>query len=253
MSFFYNGKECKGVYMNGLACPMYANGVKIWPTSKLFDGIDFIYFANNYQTNVGILNSVQNTEFGTYGLYNSSYNLTKNGTGADCYLSHPNSSSYHLRMSMTTTQLTNFKAINKPYTFYMRVYSTSGIGGVFSWRTESGSTYNYMIRTNDNKIQLHTTSGLDSLNLVDGNVIKIEIFSNTATITDLDSKLTDTKNIGTTRSMGNMMLTILAGAASQESTEYNLAKLYGLAGVQRRTTEEEDELMRQMLHSQSVN
>lgn len=41
--FAYNGKECKGIYFNGQPCPMYANGVKIWPTNLKFmlDGVEF--------------------------------------------------------------------------------------------------------------------------------------------------------------------------------------------------------------------
>lgn len=37
--FAYNGKECEGVYYNGQPCPMYANGMKIWPTTQIYDGL----------------------------------------------------------------------------------------------------------------------------------------------------------------------------------------------------------------------
>lgn len=36
--FFYNGKQCNGVYVNGKACPMYVNGIKIWPIDSQQSG-----------------------------------------------------------------------------------------------------------------------------------------------------------------------------------------------------------------------
>ena len=229
----------------------FVSNIKSAPKPVLIpEGTDFIYFANDYQQGIGIPNRVTDSDMGTYEIYNGN-DLIVNDPGHDCYLRQPAiSQSYRLQIELTGERLTAMKALDgKSYTYYCRVYNTNGTGGIFCWRNGPyGDGYVYMMRSNGNSFQFHTSSGIDTLPLYDGNVIKIYVNSDTAVIKDLDTGDERTLNITTNRTMNPRMTTFWAGY----STEAYLAKMYGLAGIHRETTADEDERFRNILHTQEI-
>lgn len=219
-----------------------------WEPGDIPLGTDFIYFAKDYQVGVGIPNIITDSDMKTFTQFSTSNPLELRGTGSDIYLTNLNNRTTDTRLQQTVTaeRLEAMKGLNNAYIWYFRAYNTRGCGGLASFRNNGG--YNYMIRTNNNKVQIHMSSGSDTITMIDGNVIKIKFLYDKCYVTDLDTGISQTLNIGTTRDMGTNMTTFNAGYSSENS----LDKLYGMAGIHRETTAEEDEFFRQALHKQSI-
>lgn len=214
------------------------------------EGTQFVYLAKNYIDDVGIPNSVQSS-WGTYGIRNNN-NFNVNGSGSECFISMPYwSNDFSLEMRIDNEQLEMIKGVNgNVATFYFRAYDNGAhpvCGGLMSTRSEGG--YEYMIRCEQGKLQIHGGSGENTIPMVDGNVIKVEIDGGNVIVKDLDNDETYNASLDVSyRDMGYVMTTFNAGY----DDEFYLDKLYGMAFINRRTTNEEDETFRNILHNESV-
>lgn len=210
--------------------------------------MDFIYLANNYDGSK-IPNVITNSDMGPYL---KSGTINKNGSGSSCYLSSNKSNSDDLYINLTTARLNAMKAATGTYTFFFRVISTtSGLGGIFSWRN-GDNNYVYMIRSNGNQFQIHFASGTDlgatNFSLATDNVYKVSVSGNNYLAKNLTSGYTWTTTNSTAKAMGTRMHTFYAGA----SGENKLDRFYACAGIARATTDAEDELIKEYLMSQGV-
>jgi len=218
------------------------------PTPAFPSDMDFIYLANNFD-GTKIPNIVPNSTFGDYLQQGT---LVKNGSGSSCYLSkYSSSSNDSLYKELTTTELTNIKAIDNTYTFFIRMMQdvSNGVGGIMSCRATGG--YIYMIRCNNQQLQIHTEGGYNlgsNFSLAVDRVYKVQISGSTFYAKNLDTNADYTLNYSTNRSMGTIMTTFDAGY----SGEISLDKFYAFAGIPRATTAEEDEQIKNYLLSQGV-
>lgn len=215
---------------------------------NILSQLDFLYQAKDL-TSTGIPNKATNS---TYGEYRKAGTLTSNGTGAACYLTNGNSDNNYLYIDLTTDQLNAMKATNSTYTFFCRVMQTSnGMGGVFSWRkNNNGSAYIYMIRAYNQQLQLHTTQGYDcgsNFSLATDRVYKIVINGSSFIAYNLDNNTTYSLNYSTNRNMGTKMTSFFAG-----DSESDLSRFYAVAGISRATTNEEDNVIKNILMNQSA-
>ena len=223
----------------------YYGSSKIYST---LPNMDFIYQAKDL-TSTGIPNKAANS---TYGEYKKAGTLTSNGSGASCYLTNGSSDSNYLYIDLTNAQLNAMKATNSTYTFFCRVMQTSnGMGGVFSWRkNNNGSAYIYMIRANNQQLQIHTSTGNNcgsNFSLATDRVYKIVVNGSSFIAYNLDNNTTYSLNYSTTRNMGTKMTSFFAG-----DTESALSRFYAVAGVARATTANEDAIIKQVLMNQSA-
>lgn len=208
--------------------------------------MDFIYLAKDFD-GTKITNKAINSTFGDY-LANGT--LTINGSGSTCYLSNALNYSNYLYKELTSDELNKIKAIDTTYTWFIRVYNeSSGIGGIFSTRMNGG--YIYMIRSNSTQLQIHTAGGHDCgsdflLNV--DRVYKVTIQGSSFQAKNLDTNAVYNLNDSTTRNMGTKMTTFNAGF----SGESKLDRFYGMAGIARATTAEEDETIKTVLMNQSL-
>lgn len=218
------------------------------PTPSFPSDMDFVYLANNFD-GAKIPNIVPNSTFGDYLQYGT---LVKNGSGSSCYLTKSSSSSNdYLYKELTTTELNNIKAVNNTYTFFIRMMQdvTSGVGGIMSCRLNGG--YIYMIRCNNQQIQIHTSGGTNlgsDFSLAVDRVYKVQISGSTFYAKNLDTNVDYTLTNSSSRFMGTTMTTFSAGY----SGELSLDKFYAFAGIPRATTTEEDEQIKNYLLSQGV-
>lgn len=208
--------------------------------------MDFIYLAKDFD-GTKITNKAINSTFGDY-LANGT--LTINGSGSTCYLSNDLSDSNYLYKNLTSDELNKIKAVVNTYTWFIRVYNESnGVGGIFSTRMNGG--YRYMIRSNSTQLQIHTAGGRncgsDFLLNVD-RVYKVTIQGSSFQAKNLDTNAVYNLNDSTTRDMGNKMTTFNAGFPG----ESKLDRFYGMAGIARATTAEEDETIKTVLMNQSL-
>ncbi len=212
--------------------------------------MDFIYLAKNFD-GTKVINKVPNSTFGDYLQYGT---LTVNGEGASCYLSNGLSDSNYLYKNLTSTELDNIQAINSTYTFFIRVMSSNGTGGIMSTRAYgviSGDHYVYMIRSYNNQLQIHTTGGnnLGSNFLLDTDrVYKVVINGSSFYAKNLETNADTTITFSTQRNMSTYMTTFWAGFTG----EAKLDRFYGMAGIPRATTTEEDSIIKDILMNQSI-
>ena len=209
--------------------------------------LDFLYQAKDFD-GTKIPNKAINPVFGDYLQAGT---LTKNGSGSECYLSNANSQNNYLYVDLTSAQVTAIKALaGTTYTWFIRVANTSGYGGIMSTRN-GDSNFIYMIRSNGSQLQVHNSAGRDlgsNFSLVSGNVFKVRISGGNYYAKNLTngSEWSITDNY--TKAMGTRMKTFYAGSGS----EAYLASFYGMAGIPRDTTSEEDEIMKNCLLSQRI-
>lgn len=211
--------------------------------------MDFVYFAKDL-TDTSIPNSAINS---TFGDYMKSGTLTVNGSGANTYLQNSNKANNYLYKDLTANQLTAMQAINSTYTYFIRCKQEGGdhgVGGILSWRYYNNNSMNYMIRTYQQQLDLHTTTyhkaGSDFVMTVD-RVYKVVVSGSTFKAYNLDNNAEYSVAYNTTRNMGNKMTTFWAG-----NNEYNLTCFYAIAGIARATTSTEDANIKAALMSQSI-
>lgn len=229
-----------------------------FPTPPVLDILHFIYCANDFD-GTKIPNKATNSDVGDYLMYGS---LDKNGTGGDCYIS-PSSYGAYLYVGLTEAQRDLMRANDSTYTFFVRVQNSSSLGGILSWRSMKGSygpgnNYNYMIRANSGKLQIHFNGGNDLGNnftlesdavfkiVVNGQNFYAKNFKNNAEWTGIDSQQ---------KGMDTYMFSIAANCSNPgeiTGSEYNLGKFFGVAGIARATTDEEDEAIKTYLMTQGV-
>lgn len=237
----YNGSILK--VNNGASTLNYSKALLI-PND-----MDFVYFAKDL-TDTSIPNSAVNS---TFGDYMKSGTLIVNGTDANTYLQNANNGSNFLYKDLTNEQLDTMKAINSTYTYFIRCKQEGGdrgVGGILSWRYNNTNSYNYMVRADNQQLQLHTTTdyrcGSDFVLTVD-RVYKVVISGSTFKAYNLDNNAEYSVSYNTTRNMSNKMTTFYAG-----NNEYNLTSFFALAGIARATTSEEDVNIKVALMSQSI-
>lgn len=208
------------------------------------EDMDFIYQAKDFD-GTKIPNKAINSTFGDYLQYGS---LTLNGSGATCYLSNNHSDSNYLYKILTNDELTKIKAIDTAYTWFIRVAATSGTGGIMSTRESGG--YIYMIRNNNNLLEIHTGSGhaINGFTLTQEYVYKVVINGSTFYAKNLVTGDEYSFTYSTNRDMGKEMRTFNAGFTG----ESNLDAFYAMAGIARETTDAEDEMIKNILLQQSV-
>lgn len=220
------------------------------PTPTVLDEMQFIYLANNFD-GTSIPNSTGNANT-DMGEYLAAGTLTKNGSGSNCYLTNNVNYNNYLYTTITSEQLDKMKAANSSYTFFMRVMqdTSSRTGGIISWRWIGGG-YIYMLRSVSKRLQIHTSSGQtlgSDFSLATDNVYKVEVNGSTFTAKNLTTDAIATVSYSTNRSMGTTMTTFNAGY----SGEGYLDKFFGIAGIDRATTAEEDTLIKNHLMSQGA-
>jgi len=230
----------KLIRINGSLCECRVSSAPSVPSD-----MDFIYLANDFDGT-----QIPNRATGTnaFGPYLQMGSLTKNGSGSDCYLSNGLSSSNYLYYDLTTAQRDAMYGNNdNTYTFFIRAYNrTSGTGGLFSWRANGG--YQYMICSNGQYLQLHTSSGSNSnFSLDSDQVYKVFVNGSLLEAVKLSTGSTYAVSI-TTKSMGTRMTSFWAGYGS----EVYLDRIYALAGIARATTAEEDAVIKDVLMNQSL-
>jgi hypothetical protein len=183
------------------------------------------------------------------GTYLVQGTLTKNGTGGECYLSNGNSASNFLYIDLTAARLNAMEALSSYYTFFVRAYQpTSGTGALFSWRYLNDNAYVYMIRCSNNMLQIHNTTGVNTLLLSPSKVFKVTVNGSNAVVSDMEGT-TQTASVSSSRNMGTRMTSFNAiGPIS--TTEAVLDRLYGVAGIARQTTAYEDSVIRDLLLTQ---
>ena len=241
MSISFGNINATGVYHgSNQARRVYYGSTKVWPSIP--SDMDFVYLANDFDS-VGIPNRAITSDMGNYLV---SGTITKNGSGANCYLSNGNSYLNYLYIDLTTARLDAMKALSSYYTFFVRAYqTTSGLGALFCWRILDSNAYVYMIRDNNGKLQIHSTSGIDTLQLSESKVFKITINGATSIVSDMEGT-TQTVSLGSSRNMASRMTSFFAGVGS----EGVLDRLYGIAGIARQTTQYEDNVIRDLLLTQ---
>ena len=244
MSISFGSNNATGIYYGSTSAKrVYYGSTKVWPTIP--SDMDFVYLANDF-TSGGIPNKASNSDMGNYLVQGT---ITKNGSGKDCYLSNGNSASNFLYINLTTARLTAMKALSSYYTFFVRAYQpTSGTGALFSWRYLDDNAYVYMIRCNSNKVQIHNTTGVNTLTMSTSKVFKITVNGSNAVVSDMEGT-TQTASVSSSRNMGTRMTSFNAHGPSA-TTEAVLDRLYGVAGIARQTTAYEDTVIRDLLLTQ---
>lgn len=241
MSISFGSDNAIGIYHGSTpAKRVYCGSTKVWPTIP--SDMDFVYVANDF-TSGGIPNKAANSDMGNYLV---SGTITKNGSGKDCYLSNANSDSNYLYINLTANRLNAMKALNSYYTFFVRVHqSSSGLGGLFCWRILDSNAYVYMIRCHDGKLQIHNTTGVDTLSLSASKVFKVTVHGSNAVVSDMEGT-TQTASVSSSRNMQTRMTSFYAGSVGESI----LNRLYGVAGIARQTTSYEDTVIRDLLLTQ---
>ena len=239
----------KLIRINGGLCEYHEPPPPSYPSD-----MDFIYLANNFDGS-----QIPNMATGTnaFGPYLTEGTIDKNGSGADCYLSNGFDANNRLYYNLTDAQLNKMKPTNDgdTYTFFIRAYQNTSryTSGILSWR-DSG--YIYMIRCYNGQLQLHTNSG-NSLGsdflLTSDKVYKVIATKNNGTCSISAKNLNTGVVSGSytySPTMNNKMVSFTGYATSSGESETDA--IYGLAGIPRATTEEEDTVIKNILLNQSV-
>ena len=222
------------------------------PPAILSD-MDFIYLANDFDGN-----QIPNKATGTnaFGPYLEEGTITKNGSGSNCYLSNGFRDN-RLYYNLTNDQLNKMKPTNNgdTYTFFIRAYqSTSGsTSGILSWR-DTG--YIYMIRCVSGQLQLHTSTGntLGSNFLLTSDKVYKVIATKSNDTCSISAKNLNTGYVSSSYTysptMNNKMVSFTGYTTG--IVESCTDAIYALAGIPRATTEEEDEIIKTVLMTQSL-
>lgn len=212
--------------------------------------MDFIYQAKDFD-GTKIPNKAPNSIFGDYLKYGT---LTLHGSGSSAYLTNGFSDYNYLYKDLSSSELDKFKAINTTYTYFVRVVQeTNDVGGVISFRNNTGTLYIYMLRTNNKQLQIHTDAGYDcgsDFSLTTDRVYKVIVNGSSFKAINLDNNAEYSLTYSTNRGMGNQMLSFTAYKGSH--SEANLSRFYAIAGIPRATTAIEDSLIKQALMNQSA-
>lgn len=218
--------------------------------SVLPSDMDFIYQAKDFDGSK-ITNKASNSTIGDYLQMGT---LVLHSTGADAYLTNDLSSNNYLYVDLTTAQLNAMKATSSTYTYFMRVMqTTNGLGAIVSFRMLSNNSYIYMIRANNQQLQLHTTTGYDcgsNFLLTTDRVYKVVINGSSFKAYNLDTAAEYSLSYSTTRRMSTRMTSFNGYAAGND--EGTLDRFYALAGIARATTAEEDANIKAVLMNQSA-
>lgn len=252
MSIKFGSTSVKDLYLGPTKLKeVYFGSTKVYSALSIPHDMDFIYQAKDLDGSK-IPNKVPNSTFGDYLV---SGTLTSDGSGANTYLVNMNHGNNFLYKDLTTDQLNKMKAINTTYTYFIRcvqLTSDKGIGGILSWRYNSGlnNTYIYMIRAYQQQLQIHTDTGNQcgsNFLLTTDRIYKVIVSGSSFMAYNLDNNAEYSLTYSTNRSMGSQMRTFWAG-----TDEYNLTKFYALAGIPRATTASEDAIIKQVLMNQSA-
>ena len=214
--------------------------------------MDFVYLANNFD-GTKVVNVATNTTFGDYLQEGT---ITKNGSGADCYLSNGFGNN-RLYINLTNDQLMKMYPNNDgdSYTFFLRAYQDTyrGTSGIITWRV---SGYIYMIRCQSGQLQIHTSSGNNlgsNFRLTSDKVYKV-IASYSGGIHSIYAVnlMTDAVSDSYTYSPNmNTKMSSLTGYSSSGG-ESQTDAIYGIAGIPRLTTPEEDQAIKDVLMNQNL-
>lgn len=214
----------------------------------------FLYLANNYD-GTKIPNSASNSTIGDFLRYESG-TLTKFGSGANCYIDNGNNRYNYLYTIFSEDDLNLMKAVNNTYTYYIRyVVTNGGTGGLICWRdgssTGGSDGYRYMFRCESTRIQYHTSSGYNTnLSLTQDTVYKAVINGDYCYIEDLND---NSKNYSLTQSFSRTMNRKMTAFWAGYSSEYvSNMHFYGIAGIPRLTTPEEDQAIKDVLMNQNL-
>lgn len=232
--------------------PLNTIGEPTPPGPSVPSDMDFIYLANNFD-GTKIVNKATNSTFGDYLQEGT---ITKNGSGADCYLSNGFGNN-RLYINLTQEQLYKMYPNNTgdTYTFFLRAYQNTsrGTSGIITWR-DSG--YIYMIRCSNGQLQLHTSIGYNLGNnflLTSDKVYKV-IATNSGGTHYISAVNLMTGAISGSHSYNpnmNLKMSSFTGYNSGYD-ESNTDAIYGIAGIPRATTAEEDSVIKDVLMNQSV-
>lgn len=220
--------------------------------SPLPSDMDFIYLANNFD-GTKIVNKATNSTFGDYLQEGT---ITKNGSGADCYLSNGFGDN-RLYINLTQEQLYKMYPNNDgdTYTFFLRAYQDTSryTSGIITWR-DTG--YIYMIRCSNGQLQLHTDSGYNLGNnflLTSDKVYKV-IATNSGGTHSIYAVNLMTGDVSESFTYNPNMNTKMSSFTGYNSgyDESDTDAIYGIAGIPRATTAEEDVAIKDILMSQGV-
>lgn len=224
------------------------------PAPSVITDMDFIYLANDFD---GTQIPNKATGINAFGPYLVEGTITKNGSGADCYLSNGFNGNNRLYYNLTNDQLNKMKPTNNGdiYTFFIRAYQNTSrsTSGILSWRT---SGYIYMIRCNSGQLQLHTSGGnnLGSNFLLTSDKVYKVIATKSNDTCSISAKNLNTGSVSSSYTysptMNNKMVSF-TGYATSSGESYTDA-IYALAGIPRATTAEEDEIIKTVLMNQSL-
>lgn len=214
--------------------------------------MDFVYLANNFD-GTKVINAATNTTFGDYLQEGT---ITKNGSGADCYLSNGFGNN-RLYINLTNDQLMKMypNTDGDTYTFFLRAYQNTsrGTSGIITWRV---SGYIYMIRCSGGQLQIHTTSGNNlgsNFKLTSDTVYKvIATYSGGTHSIYAVNLMTDAVSQSYTYNPNmNTKMSSFTGYSSN-SGESATDAIYGIAGIPRQTTSEEDQAIKDVLMNQNL-
>lgn len=214
--------------------------------------MDFVYLANNFD-GTKVINAATNTTFGDYLQEGT---ITKNGSGADCYLSNGFGNN-RLYINLTNDQLMKMYPNNDgdSYTFFLRAYQnpSRSTSGIITWRV---SGYIYMIRCNQGQLQIRTSWGNDlgsNFMLTSDKVYKViasysggthSIYAVNLMTDAVSQSYTYTPNMDTKMSS----FTGYSNSWGESATD----AIYGIAGIPRLTTPEEDQAIKDVLMNQNL-
>lgn len=214
--------------------------------------MDFVYLANNFD-GTKVINVAPNTTFGDYLQEGT---ITKNGSGADCYLSNGFVNN-RLYINLTNEQLLKMypNTDGDSYTFFLRAYQSTerSTSGIITWRV---SGYIYMIRCYRGQLQLHTSSGNNlgsNFMLTSDTVYKvIATYSGGTHSIYAVNLMTDAVSQSYTYNPNmNTKMSSFTGYSSSGG-ESQTDAIYGIAGIPRQTTAEEDEAIKDVLMNQNL-
>lgn len=215
--------------------------------------MDFVYLANNFD-GTKVINAATNTTFGDYLQEGT---ITKNGSGADCYLSNGFGYTNRLYINLTNEQLMKMypNTDGDSYTFFLRAYQNPSryTSGIITWRV---SGYIYMIRCNRGQLQIHTSSGNDlgsNFMLTSDTVYKvIASYSGGTHSIYAVNLMTDAVSRSYTYNPNmNTKMSSFTGYSSSGG-ESQTDAIYGIAGIPRLTTAEEDQAIKDVLMNQNL-
>ena len=114
-----------------------------------------------------------------------------------------------------------------------------------------------MIRTDNEYLEVHFGGGQQLSNcLIDSDkVYKLAFDADGCEVTDLTNNNTYTIYDSSDRGMSTYMMSFVGGCSypgTQDGYEYALDRFYGIAGISRATTSEEDYSIKQILLTQEV-